>query len=61
MSVFSQAPYEKSETTLCFLSVTFADKIQAPLMELQWGGIRNETSYTAHMYIFLPELLLFLI
>ena len=38
MSVFSQAPYEKSETTLCFLSVTFADKIQAPLMELQWGA-----------------------
>ena len=38
MSVFSQAPYEKSETTLCFLSVTFADKIQAPLMDLQWGG-----------------------
>ena len=46
MSVFSQAPYEKSETTLCFLSVTFADKIEAPLMELQWGGIRTETSYT---------------
>ena len=46
MSVFSQAPYEKSETTLCFLSVTFADKIQAPLMELQWGGIRNELLYT---------------